>query len=728
VDSELPRFDEHYELGPEIGRGAFGAVHRATRRSDGAPAAAKLLRQVTADARARVRREAALVRDLEHPHLVRLHGVFADQEGQPVLVYDLIEGTTLQDQGLQGGASAEEVIRWVGELAEALRALHEAGLVHRDLKPENVMIDAAGRVRLLDYGLARPEEQGLTMTAEGMVLGTPSYMAPEVFDGERPSTSDDVYALACLAYTALAGRPAHQGETPFRILETKRFPCPRLPQLAKLGNETLGALDAVFARALAPERTERYPDPRALAEALSRALGEADEVGAPTVLLSDTRPVLEPPAPPGPMSTTKFLRRATARGAPLVALLVLFVVALRPGRAPSPAPLPEVAPAQEPPGKSSDAQRLAEDLVQELEALGGLWIDRAGVVRPRSAGGLIPDGGRPLVGEDPLLFGPCVENMPSLREHLARRARGEVAWHDLPEADREALLQVAADFRGQGLPDPFWPLLDVRPGEPMPPEDHPEYRDFLRRKFNEVCGEVPIADPGPWLRTAWARIIQVRVLAEALQDDLERPDSQVVRDLGIRNTVTFTSDPLAAFGAHFHKTLLRPELDHALRDSRRAYQAAIWAVGLVLRFAPQLEAEQASHMLWEIAADYRFLFLSHLTLVEPEALLGTSASDPAAARARFRLHDTQRRSRDGTHVLARNEAPDPRVALARRMLESPVGSVIAETRVGEGLEYLEDELSASEYRAICRELREGHQEPHGPCLGQLLDQELGEVR
>jgi serine/threonine protein kinase len=720
VDGELPRFDEHYELGPEIGRGAFGAVHRAMRRSDGAPAAAKLLRQVTADARARVRREAALVRDLEHPHLVRLHGVFADQNGQPVLVYDLIEGTTLQDRGLQGGASAEEVIRWVRELAEALVALHEVGLVHRDLKPENVMIDAVGRVRLLDYGLARPEEQGLTMTAEGMVLGTPSYMAPEVFDGERPSTTDDVYALACLAYTALAGRPAHQGETPFQILETKRFSAPRLPKLAKLGNEALGALDAVFARALDPARDERFPDPLALAEALSRALGEVDDAAAPTVVLSDTRPVLAPPAQPGPMSTTKFLRRATARGVPVVALLALFVVALRPGGAPSPPLLPEGAPAQELPGKTSDAQRLAADLVRELEALGGLWIDRAGVVHPRRASGVIPEGGRPLVGEDPLLFGPCVENMPTLREHLASRARGEVAWHDLPDDDREALLQVAADFRGQGLPDPFWPLLDVRPGEPMPPGDHPEYRDFLRRKFNEVCSEVPLAEPGPWLRTVWARIVQVRVLGEALQDDLERQDSKVVRDLGIRNTVTFTSDPLAAFGAHFHKALLRPELDHALRDSRRAYQAAIWAVGLALRFAPQQEADQAAHMLWQIAADYRFLFLSHLTQLTPEVLLGTSASDPPTAWARLRLHDTQRRSRDGTHVVTHNDAPDLRPQLARLALRPPLGSAIAGTRVGESLEYLEDELSALEYRELCRDLLERLRPSPGSCLHQLL--------
>lgn len=729
MDQELPGFEERYQLGPELGRGTFGVVHRATRRRDGAAAAAKVLHQASPDARARVRREADLVRDLEHPHLVRLQGVFGDVHGDPVLVYDLVDGDTLEERTRLGPADPATLLRWTRELAAALEALHGAGLVHRDLKPENVMIDEAGRVRLLDYGLARPEQQGRTMTAEGLVLGTPAYMAPEVFDGARPSPADDVYALACLVYASLAGRPAHGGATPFEVLGAKRSPPPRLPRLAALGAPQLNSLDAVFARALSPVAGDRYPGPGALSSAVERALaGEASEPG-PTLALRGT-PSPPPPArlagphaAAAPMSTGLFLRRTAWRVVPVLAAVALVLLGVLLGSRPGSRPGPGEPVLRSEPAEISPARQLADEVGRELAAAGDLWIDEAGAVHPRPASGLVPPGGRALLGDDPFLFAPSLEHMPALQGHLAARARGEVEWHALPEEDRRALLQVSADFQGQGLPDPFWPLLEVRRGEQPAPLDDPFHEDFRRRKFDLFRHEIPSPDPSPWLRTVWARVVQMRRLGEALEEELDSSSSPLVEELGIQNAVFMGGDPLVVLGAHVHDPALRPQLNRALRKERRAYQATLWAVGRAVRHASAREAEEAVHMLWEIAADYRFLFYGHLAQVAPEALLGIPGTTPAGARAVFRISETQRRTRVMTPLTFLNDGPHRLAELADRMLDGPLETGFQLGRAKAGLRYFEETHGDHDRRYLDRRERllARLTEPHHEWLrGELL--------
>jgi YVTN family beta-propeller protein len=263
-----------YTLNWLIGRGGMGEVHNAFDSRHNRYVALKLLSHEVSedeDLCARFRREAQIVASLRHPHVIPVHG-FGEIEGRMYLDMRLVEGSDLATM-LEGGAlPPERAVDIVEQVAGALEAAHDEGLVHRDVKPSNVLIARGGGsadfAYLVDFGIARSVDAP-TVTREDQPAGTLAYMAPERFRGARPAASGDIYALACLLYECLTGRrPFENANLPDLLYAHLDEPPPR----PSASVPTLAAFDAVIARGLAKDPSDRYRTATELASAARDAV------------------------------------------------------------------------------------------------------------------------------------------------------------------------------------------------------------------------------------------------------------------------------------------------------------------------------------------------------------------------------------------------------------------------------------------------------------------------
>jgi CheY-like chemotaxis protein len=202
-----------YLLQRRVGRGGMGSVYLAEDVSRGERVALKLVADVRRCAD-RFERECAILASLRHPRVVRYHehGVTAD--GDPFLVMDWLDGEDLAERMTRGTLSVRDAARLLRHAAEALAAVHDAGVVHRDVKPGNLFLVQGDveRLSLIDFGVARPPE-ALAFTLPGEVLGTPGFLAPEqVLHADAATASSDVYGLGCTVYAALVGHAPRGGE------------------------------------------------------------------------------------------------------------------------------------------------------------------------------------------------------------------------------------------------------------------------------------------------------------------------------------------------------------------------------------------------------------------------------------------------------------------------------------------------------------------------------------
>jgi serine/threonine-protein kinase len=260
---------EGYEILGALGEGAQASVYRV--RMGPSAAALKLLAHDLARDevfRRRFELEAAAVRSLDHPAVVRVHAT-GEWQGRPFIVMDLLEGGTLEGAVLaEGGIHVVDALSVVARVAEALDHAHGRGVVHRDVKPANVLLDEDGTAYLTDFGLAKLAA-GQALTRTGMWVGTLDYIAPEQIRAGEVGPAADVYALAALAYEALTGRPPFVRRTAADLLTAHLEQSARPP--SALRPEVAGA-DAVLARGLAKDPARRYASAGALAHALRGAL------------------------------------------------------------------------------------------------------------------------------------------------------------------------------------------------------------------------------------------------------------------------------------------------------------------------------------------------------------------------------------------------------------------------------------------------------------------------
>jgi serine/threonine protein kinase len=200
-----------YLIRQRLGRGATGIVYAALDTKSQRPVALKMLRHdLTFDRHASLRfhQEAEIIGQLAHANIVSVLSEFSAY-GTSFIAMELCDGPSLTDLiGRHGRLPIEVVQAIVGQLAAGLLSAHEAGIAHRDLKPSNVLLTSSGGVKIVDFGLARylsADEPGTT--AFGQIVGTPRYMAPEQLAGDRGDSRSDLYALGCIAYELLHGRP-----------------------------------------------------------------------------------------------------------------------------------------------------------------------------------------------------------------------------------------------------------------------------------------------------------------------------------------------------------------------------------------------------------------------------------------------------------------------------------------------------------------------------------------
>lgn len=215
--------------------------------------ALKLLK--SSEATARFRREMKALQRLNHPGIPTLFD-FDEYLGLPYLVMELLSGSTLRQRLQKGPLERSEAVTVLAELAQTLAFAHKVGVLHRDVKPDNIVFHG-GRVCLTDFGLARSQDS-TTLTAEGTLLGTAQYMAPELFDGKPTDEKTDQYALGCVAYELLTGSPPFRGETPLAVaVQHMQSPVPPLPDplfpviermLAKNPEERFATLEDVQAQ------------------------------------------------------------------------------------------------------------------------------------------------------------------------------------------------------------------------------------------------------------------------------------------------------------------------------------------------------------------------------------------------------------------------------------------------------------------------------------------------
>jgi eukaryotic-like serine/threonine-protein kinase len=318
-----------YELTEELGEGGMGRVMVAHDQMLGRDVAVKLL-SPSADRTSRERfiREARSAAQLHHPNAVAVYDTGED-DGQPYLVMELVRGDSLADVlEREGPLEIEEAIGITVGVLNGLAAAHRAGMVHRDVKPANVLLPEEGGVKLSDFGIAKAlGEVDSELTAAGSLMGTPTYLAPELIGGDKPSPASDIYGVGCLLYAQLTGSPPFTRGEPLVVAYAHLNE--EVTPVEAVRPEVPTEIATVVAKALEKDPARRYPDAPTMRTALLDGPEAAPLTGDQTVAMAaaaapDGTHVLQG----GENDTTRAIGAAAA--APAAA----------PARAPAPAPAP----------------------------------------------------------------------------------------------------------------------------------------------------------------------------------------------------------------------------------------------------------------------------------------------------------------------------------------------------------------------------------------------------
>jgi serine/threonine-protein kinase len=263
----------HYDIIEPLGKGGMGEVYRAKDQKLGRDVAIKMLPEEFAqdsDRVARLEREAKLLASLNHPNIAAIHGL-EEANGTHFLVLELVEGDTLADRLTHGPIPVEESLKLVLQIAEALQAAHERGVIHRDLKPANIKITHDGTVKVLDFGLAKARDvessgaKGLSNSPTmrtagstlGMILGTAAYMSPEQAKGNPVDRRTDIFAFGCVLYEMLTGKRAFEGED---VSDTLAAVLRAEPDWTALPADLPPVIRTLVQRCLEKDRRQRIAD------------------------------------------------------------------------------------------------------------------------------------------------------------------------------------------------------------------------------------------------------------------------------------------------------------------------------------------------------------------------------------------------------------------------------------------------------------------------------------
>src|SRR6202049_3096720 len=321
-----------YEILSSVGAGGMGEVYKARDTRLDRIVAIKVLPTHLADRselRERFEREAKTIASLNHPHICTLHDI-GQQDGIDYLVMEYLEGETLAQRLQKSSLPLEQVLQYAIEIADALDKAHRKGVTHRDLKPGNIMITKTG-TKLLDFGLAKlkqevapaiPDSQLPTVksavTAEGTILGTLQYMAPEQVEGKQNEIDarTDIFAFGAVVYEMATGRKAFEGKSSASRMAAIMISDP--PPMSSLQPVTPLALDRVVKKCLAKDPEERWQSARDVTDELKWIAEGGSQAGLLTAAPKDSGAIQAAPA-----STSK-LPWTVAAALVIVAVVMAF--------------------------------------------------------------------------------------------------------------------------------------------------------------------------------------------------------------------------------------------------------------------------------------------------------------------------------------------------------------------------------------------------------------------
>ena len=282
-----------YEILAPLGAGGMGEVYRARDTRLGREVALKVLPEFfsrDADRLRRFEQEARAVAALNHPNILAIHDI-GDEGGSPFIVSELLDGNSLRTELENGPLSSRKASDYAAQIAQGLAAAHDKGIVHRDLKPENIFLAREGRVKILDFGLAKlapparggkNESDGLTLTSSpteaGVVMGTPGYMAPEQVRGSAVDSRTDIFAFGAVLYEMISGQRAFRRDTAAETMTAILKEDP--PELSEMDHTVSPGLERILRRCLEKQPEQRFQSAKDLAFALEALSGTTSRTAA----------------------------------------------------------------------------------------------------------------------------------------------------------------------------------------------------------------------------------------------------------------------------------------------------------------------------------------------------------------------------------------------------------------------------------------------------------------
>jgi beta-lactam-binding protein with PASTA domain/predicted Ser/Thr protein kinase len=317
---------ERYDLERPVGRGGMAEVYLGRDRRLDRPVAVKVMHDEyagNAAFQARFEREARAMAGLNHPNMVQVYD-YGRENGAPYIVMEYVRGKTMRDLVReQGPAPPERAAEVMADVAGALQYAHENGIIHRDVKPGNIMIDTEGTVKVTDFGIAQDGRDEEQLTQAGSVVGTAAYFSPEQAQGKPADARSDVYAMGCVLYELVTGRPPYDGETSWAIAY-KQVNDP-VPDPRALRPDLPDGVRSIILRAMAKDPNARYQTAREMRDDLLRFCAGMATVAAvtetPTTMLAP-QPAMAVGAPYGSPMPEKRKRWPA-----LLGILALLLVA-----------------------------------------------------------------------------------------------------------------------------------------------------------------------------------------------------------------------------------------------------------------------------------------------------------------------------------------------------------------------------------------------------------------
>lgn len=249
----------NYKIVSKLGQGGMATVYKAHELSLNRMVALKVLSSQLSEDEAyikRFQREAQAAAQLNHPNIVQIYAI-AEEQGVHYFAMEYIKGKSLADIRQEKGVmKPEDAVPIIRQVAEALAEAHKVGLVHRDIKPSNIMIDAAGRAKVTDFGIAYVSYANTKLTRDGSIIGTPEYLSPEQCEGKTVDQRSDIYSLGVTLYELLSGRTPYEADTPVSML--MKIVKGEFPPLREVNPNVPESLQAIVDKMMLKDVQQRY--------------------------------------------------------------------------------------------------------------------------------------------------------------------------------------------------------------------------------------------------------------------------------------------------------------------------------------------------------------------------------------------------------------------------------------------------------------------------------------